>query len=130
MGSATANSFGVTGLLPIKLDLPKIGNQVTFEGLSAPDHVMFRYDDWWSRARRLWWALVLGGVAFFLVGQGRPWWNALWAVLILTAIPVCFSPASTAVCNALLAGWLLALILNRLTARLAPAARHEEALAS
>ena len=69
-------------------------------------------------------------MAFFLVGQGRPWWNALWAMLILTAIPVCFSPASTAVCNALLAGWLLALILNRLTARLAPATRREEALAS
>ena len=121
---------GVAGLLPIKLDLPKIGNQVTFEGLIAPDHVTFRYDDWWSRARRLWWALVLGGVAFFLVGQGRPWWKALWAVLILTAIPVCFSPASTEACNALLAGWLLALILNRLTARLAPAPEREEALAS
>jgi len=120
----------VVGLIPIKLELPKAGRTFTLEGLMAPDRVTFRYDNWWSRARSHWWYFVAGGLTFFLVGRGRHWWKAIWAIFFLTAIPVCLSPGLTAICNALLAGWILALILERIGTRMIPAPARKEALAS
>ena len=60
---------------------------------------------------------VGGGVVFYLVGRRLPCWRTLWAVLLLSAIPLCALPAWTAVCNALLGGWLAALVLERVAAR-------------
>ncbi len=106
--------IATVGLLPIKLDLPRSGSEITLQGLIAPDRVRFHFEDWWARARRLWFYLVLGGAAFFIAGSRRPLWNALWATLLLTAIPLCLASTAAAACNALLLGWLLALIFNQL----------------
>jgi hypothetical protein len=106
------------GLLPVLLELPRSGHVLVFEGLTAPQHVELRYDDWWSRARRLWMWFVAGGIVFYLAGRARPWWRTLWAVLLLSAIPLCFLPSWTGVCNALLGGWLAGLVLDRIAARL------------
>ena len=104
------------GLLPVTLDLPKGGRVLVFEGLFAPERVALRYDDWWSRARALWMWFVSGGVAFYLIAERRPWWRTLWAVLVLSALPLCVSAAWMPVCNALLGGWLAGLVLNRIGA--------------
>jgi len=104
----------ITGLLPVTLDLPKGGRVLVFEGLFAPERVALRYDDWWSRARALWMWFVSGGVVFYLIAERRPWWRTLWAVLVLSALPLCVSTAWMAVCNALLGGWLAGLVLNRI----------------
>ena len=104
------------GLLPVTLDLPKGGRVLVFEGLFAPERVALRYDDWWSRARALWMWFVSGGIAFYLVASRRPWWRTLWAVLILSALPLCVRAAWMPVCNALLGGWLAGLVLNRVGA--------------
>jgi hypothetical protein len=42
----------------------------------------------------------------------------LWAVLILSALPLCGLTEWTPVCNALLGGWLAGLALERIAARL------------
>ncbi|MCX6979267.1 MAG: hypothetical protein NTV08_00720 [Verrucomicrobia bacterium] len=104
------------GLLPVTLDLPKGGRVLVFEGLFAPERVALRYDDWWSRARALWMWFVSGGVAFYLLAERRPWRRTLWAVLVLSALPLCASAAWMPECNALLGGWLAGLVLNRIGA--------------
>ena len=103
-------------LLPVTLDLPKSGRVLVFEGLFAPERLVLRYDDWWSRARSLWRWFVAGGIALYVLSGRRPWWRTLWAVLLLTAAPLCVSAAWTPVCNALLGGWLVGLVLNRIAA--------------
>jgi len=101
------------GLLPVTLDLPKTGPALVFDGLYAPERLVMRYDDWWSRARALWIWFVAGGFAFYLLAARRPWWRTLWAVLVLSALPLCAVAAWMPVCNALLGGWLAGLVLNR-----------------
>ncbi len=105
----------VGGLLPVLIDLPKAGQPLVFGGLYAPENVSVRYDSWWSRARRLWFWFVGGGVTFYFVAR-LPWRASVWAVLLLSAVPLCGLPAWTAVCNAALGGWLAALLLNRIGA--------------
>jgi hypothetical protein len=119
----------VSGLLPMKLELPKVGRMVVLEGLSAAEQVEFRYDDWWSRARRLWLWFVGGGLACLLIVGVRPWWRTCWAMLVLTFFPLCVSVAAMPVCNALLGGWLISVVLQRLAARLVFAPRRKEVLA-
>src|SRR6185436_1704600 len=109
MSSGDATLFG---LLPVTIDLPKAGPALVFEGLYAPERLVMRYDDWWSRARALWIWFVAGGFAFYLFASRRPWWRTLWAVLVLSALPLCVSAAWMPVCNALLGGWLAGLVLN------------------
>jgi hypothetical protein len=104
------------GLLPVALDLPKGGPALVFLGLYAPERLVMRYDDWWSRAQRLWLWFVLGGIVFYFLARGRPWWRTLWAALVLSAVPLCVSIAWISVCNALLGGWLAGLVLNRIGA--------------
>ena len=106
----------VAGLLPVMLDLPKTGPALVFDGLYAPERLVMRYDDWWSRARALWMWFVSGGIAFYLIGARRPWWRTLWAVLVMSALPLCVSAAWMPVCNALLGGWFSGLVLNRVGA--------------
>lgn len=120
--SSELNLFGkarlgkTAGLLPVTLDLPKAGPALVFDGLYAPERLVMRYDDWWSRARALWIWFVAGGFAFYLLAARRPWWRTLWAVLVLSALPLCVSAAWMPVCNALLGGWLAGLVLNRIGA--------------
>jgi hypothetical protein len=117
VGYFTKKGGGKTaGLLPVTLDLPKTGTALVFDGLYAPERLVMRYDDWWSRARALWIWFVAGGVAFYLLASRRPWWRTLWAVLVLSALPLCVSLAWMPVCNALLGGWLAGLVLNRIGA--------------
>jgi len=125
-GMAADSQLGKTaGLLPVKLDLPKTGPVLVFDGLYAPERIVMRYDDWWSRARHLWMWFVGGGIAFYVFAGRRPWWLTLWALLLLSAIPLCVSAAWTPVCNALLGGWLVGLVLNRIAVRCVFRARKE-----
>ncbi len=133
--TSTGQRFGavdelrVSGLLTMKLELPKVGRMIVLEGLSAADRVEFRYDDWWSRARRLWLWFVGGGLVCLLIAGQRPWWRTCWVVLVLTFFPFCVSMAAMPVCNALLAGWLVSVMLQRLAARFVFASRRKEVLA-
>jgi hypothetical protein len=104
------------GLLPVTLDLPKTGPALMFDGLYAPQRLVMRYEDWWSRAKHLWLWFVGGGIAFYVFGGRRPWLRTLWALLVLSAVPLCVSAAWTPVSNALLGGWLAGLLLNRIGA--------------
>ena len=119
----------VSGLLPMDIELPKVGRVMVLEGLSAAERVEFRYDDWWGRARRLWLWFVAGGLGcWFVVGE-RPWWRTCWAVLVLTFIPLVVSVETMAICNALLAGWLVSVGLQRVAARVVFARGKREVLA-
>jgi hypothetical protein len=117
------------GLLPMKMDLPKSGKVIALQGLAAPEKVSFHYEDWWCRARRLWMWLVAGGLACFVFAKRAPWWRTAWAMLVLTAWPFVISESATPVCNALLCGWLFALVIHRLTARFTLASQPREVIA-
>ena len=113
------------GLLPVTLDLPKNGRALVFAGLYAPERLVMRYEDWWSRAKQLWLWFVGGGLAFYVFAGRRPCWRTLWAVLVLSAVPLCVSAVWMPVCNALLGGWLAGLVLNRIAAWCVFRARKE-----
>ena len=119
----------VSGLLPMEIELPKVGRVMVLEGLSAAERVEFRYDDWWGRARRLWLWFVAGGLGCLFIARERPWWRTCWAVLALTFIPLVVSAGTMAICNALLAGWLVSVVLQRLAARVVFARGKREVLA-
>ena len=119
----------VSGLLPMEIELPKVGRVIVLEGLSAAERVEFRYDDWWGRARRLWLWFVAGGLGCVFIAGDRPWWRTCWAVLGLTFIPLVVSAETMAICNALLAGWLVSVVLQRVAARVVFARGKREVLA-
>ncbi len=127
--SATA---GRIGLLPMELELPRAGKQIVFEGQGPPGEIEFTFAEAGSRARRLWLWLVAGGVLALFFSGPRPWWRTAWVALLLSAIPLGFAPSTTAIWNALLAGWLLSIVAQRLALRFvfsAPRAQEKEALA-
>ena len=115
----------ISGLLPMKLDLPIMGRMIVLDGLAAAELVEFRYEDWWSRARHLWLWCVAGGLSALFLAQGRPWWRTLWVILALTSYPLVVSAGATPVCNALLAGWLVSVVIQRVAVRLVFAARRK-----
>ena len=119
----------VSGILPMKIELPVAGRAIVLDGLFAAERVEFRYDDWWSRARGLWLWFVAGGVACLFLARRRPWLRTCWAVLVLSFFPLVVSAGATPVCNALLGGWLVSVILQRIVARCV-FAKREEVLAS
>ena len=130
--TAAANVEATTrraGVLPVLVDLPRTGQVLAFEGLYAPERVSLRYEGWWSQARRLWMWFVAGGLAFLWLARRRPWWRTVWTIWLLTAIPLCGHPEWTDVCNALLGGWLIGLVLNRLAARFVFRTQNGEVLA-
>lgn len=115
---ANLTPAGVAGLLPIKMELARAGQSVTFDGLYDAQSVAFHYEDSWARARRLWFWLIGGALLFLGIGGWRhPWWRSIWTMLILSFIPLCISETATPVCNALLCGWLAALLLHRIAVR-------------
>ena len=128
-GLGEAEQQRVSGLLPMKIELPKVGRVMVLEGLSAAERVEFRYDDWWGRARRLWLWFVTGGLGCLFVAGDRPWWWMCWAVLVLTFIPLVVSAGTMAICNALLAGWLVSVVLQRVAARVVFARGKREVVA-
>ena len=119
----------ISGLLPMKLELPKVGRVIELEGLAAAEQVEFRYEDWWSRARRLWLWFVGGALLAYFVAGERPWWRTCWIILLLTFLPYCVSRATMPICNALLAGWLISMVVQRIAARLVFAPQRKEVLA-
>ncbi len=105
------------GLLPMKLALPTAGEELVVEGFGAPAEVQVRYAEVEARAHRLWLLFFAGALIYFVMKGRHPWWRTLWAILLLTAIPLCLSPTTTATCNVLLLGWLAGLALERLARR-------------
>ncbi len=124
-----ADQQRVSGLLPMDIELPKVGRVMVLEGLSAAERVEFRYDDWWGRARRLWLWFVAGGLGCLFLARERPWWRTCWVVLVLTFIPLVVSAETMAICNALLAGWLVSVVLQRVAARVVFARGKREVVA-
>ncbi len=118
-----------SGLLPIQLELPKSGRLETLDGLTAPKYLRFEYTGQTHEAKRLWWCLAAGGVAFFLAGPRRWGWKFAWAVLALSALPWCIAPEYVGEGRAALAGWALALVLHRISARCVAPAHGKESLA-
>ena len=119
----------VSGLMPMNIELPRAGRVILLEGLSAAERVEFQYDDWWGRARRLWLWFVAGGLLCLLAGGDRPWWRTCWVVLGLTFFPLVAMVSAMAICNALLAGWLVSVVLQRVAARVVFARGKREVLA-
>jgi len=129
VANGASAEHGISGLLPMKLDLPKVGRVIVLEGLAAAEHVEFQYNDWWNRARRLWLWFVGGGLLGLFLAGSHPWRRTCWVLLVLTFYPYCVSMTAIPVCNALLAGWLISVVLQRLVARIVFAPREKEVLA-
>ena len=120
------------GLLPMKLDLERSGQEFSFEGLCAPGSLNFHYIDWWNQSRHGWFWWTVGGLAFAAVSRCRAnnasaagrrcYYGAsrkfLWGTLLLTAVPLCFAQSLTGFCNTLLVGWLTGFLMIQIAKRL------------
>jgi len=115
-GLGGVRSESVAGLIPIDFELPEAGRTYRFDALYAPEPIRFRYVDWERQVRNAWWWIAFGCLAYCVaaVRSGRPWFVALIGILALNFVPLALLSSMTAVCNALLIGWLLAIFLRLL----------------
>jgi hypothetical protein len=72
---------------------------------------------------------VGGAFISLFTARERPWWRTLWVALALTFFPLVAMTSTTPICNALLAGWLTSVIIQRVSVRLVFAPKRKEALA-
>ncbi len=105
------------GLLPMRLELPRVGDELVVKGFGAPEQMQVEYYAEADRSRRNRWIFLLGAVGYFCVGGRHPWWRTAWVALLLTAVPLVVSPDSMGLCNLLLGGWLVGLVVGRLARR-------------
>ena len=122
------NEARVAGLLPIRLDLPANGRVYEFGGGGQPGALDFQFTDWRTAARLRWTWLTLGALGFLTLAAGwaHPWRRTLAVMLALTFFPLIVAPSSVGTCNALLAGWLWAVLgrgVTRFLLRRRPSAR-------
>jgi hypothetical protein len=99
-----------SGLLPLDLDLPTLGQVLRFSGHQAPEALTLRYVSWERQLGFAMLAAVTGIAAFGRWGRRRPWRSSLLFVAVLTfGAPLMMTGPALALANALLFGWLLAL---------------------
>jgi hypothetical protein len=118
------------GLLPMQLELPRVGEESVVQGFGAPEQLEVKYFAEADRSRRHRWIFLLGAFGYLCFGGRHPWWRAAWVALALTAIPLVLWPGATATCNLLLAGWLVGLVFGRLARRFIFNARTEKEVAA
>lgn len=95
------------GILPVELDLPTAGQVLEFTGHQKADPLVIHYVSWDWQLFRTSLLVILGALAFRLIGRDRPWMSTLFVCLLLTFAPPLLFPHLLPSCNALLLGWLL-----------------------
>jgi hypothetical protein len=100
-----------SGLLPVKLELPASGRVFEFRGNQKPETLTLRYESWERQMAKACFWLLAGLTLFWCFGRRRPWWRTFVVALALTCVPIALLPSWLSVCNVLLAGWLLGLVV-------------------
>jgi hypothetical protein len=118
------------GLLPMRLALPRVGDELVVNGFGAPEQMEVEYHAETDRSQGHRWIFLLGAFGYLCFGGRHPWWRAAWITFWLTAIPLVFWPASMGTCNLLLGGWLAGLLLGRLARRFIFNARSRKGVAA
>lgn len=95
------------GILPVELDLPTAGQVLEFTGHQKAEPLVIHYVSWDWQLFRTSLLVILGALAFRLIGRDRPWMSTLFVCLLLTFVPPLLFPHLLPSCNALLLGWLL-----------------------
>ncbi|WP_265596249.1 hypothetical protein [Verrucomicrobium sp. BvORR106] len=103
----TAIKSSKAGILPVELDLPTAGQVLEFTGHQKADPLVIHYVSWDWQLFRTSLLVILGALAFRLIGRDRPWMSTLFVCLLLTFAPPLLFPHLLPSCNALLLGWLL-----------------------
>lgn len=106
MGAKLAKS-SKAGILPVELDLPTAGQVLEFTGHQKAEPLVIHYVSWDWQLFRTSLLVILGALAFRLIGRDRPWMSTLFVCLLLTFVPPLLFPHLLPSCNALLLGWLL-----------------------
>lgn len=100
------------GILPVELDLPTAGQVLEFSGHQKAEPLVIHYVSWDWQLFRTSVLVILGALAFCLIGRDRPWMSTVFACLLLTFVPPVLFPHLLPSCNALLLGWLLGFVLR------------------
>ncbi len=95
------------GILPVELDLPTAGQVLGFSGHQKAEPLVIHYVSWDWQLFRTSLLVILGALAFRLIGRDRPWMTTLFLCLLLTFVPPLLFPHLLPSCNAVLLGWLL-----------------------
>ena len=111
MHAARKQMTAKTGLLPVKLELSTAGRIFEFRGNQKPEALTLHYQSWERQMAKACFWLLLGLWLFWRLGRTRPWWCTMVVALVLTCLPLALLPTWMAVCNALLAGWLLGFVV-------------------
>ncbi|WP_265592819.1 hypothetical protein [Verrucomicrobium sp. BvORR034] len=102
------------GILPVELELPTAGQVMEFSGNQKAEPLFIHYVSWDWQLFRTSLLVILGALAFRLIGRDRPWMSTLFVCLLLTFVPPLLFPNLLPSCNALLLGWLLGFVLRLL----------------
>lgn len=100
------------GKRPLKFELPESGRSYRFSGLYAPDDLTFRFVNWERQIRFAWIWILVGGLAFWLGAWRKleqPVFLGIAGIIALTFTPLLISTSLSALCNALLIGWIAAI---------------------
>lgn len=103
----TAIKSSKAGILPVELDLPTAGQVLEFTGHQKAEPLVIHYVSWDWQLFRTSILVILGALAFRLIGRDRPWMSTFFVCLLLTFVPPLLFPHLLPSCNALLLGWLL-----------------------
>jgi hypothetical protein len=99
------------GLLPLDLELPEAGILLRFNGDQAPEALTLKFVSWERQLLQAVVWMLLGAAAFIGWGRRRrPWLRTFLVTLVLTAGVSLATPGWLTGANAVLAGWLLALV--------------------
>ena len=97
--------------LPLDLTMPASGRMMEFRGPQKPEVLMLSYQSWERQMLKACLWLLLGIAAFLCAGRHCAVLGTLALGLLLTCLPLAFALSWLPACNAVLAGWMFALIL-------------------
>ncbi|HCN29859.1 MAG TPA: hypothetical protein DIT64_14180, partial [Verrucomicrobiales bacterium] len=112
------------GLLPLDFDLPTAGRVLRFHGPLPPETLTLRHTSWQRQMTSACLWMLAGALAFAFWGRRRAWERTLLLVLLAGLAAPLFLESLVPAANALLCGWLAALLVWlpwRALARRAPA---------
>lgn len=111
IGVASPESPAKAGLLPLDFDLPKAGRVLRFHGPLPPETLTLRHASWQRQMARACLWMLAGALGFIFWGRHRAGRRTFLLVLLAgLAVPL-FLEGLIPAANALLCGWLAALLV-------------------
>lgn len=102
------------GLLPLELELPSAGQRLRFHGPQGPVMLALQYVSWERQIVHALLLMLAGAILFLALGRRRIWSSTILAIILVVWGTGLWAEEWQPRANALLLGWITALVLTRL----------------